>query len=311
MENPLYPHFREILLDDQKTFSDFFNSSPPQISELTFTNLFMWRHYYHFTWCIWNESLCILAQPDGHAPFFLPPVCAQKVAEQIRNLLYYLHERGHRPSVQRVAEDIVTTHLSDPTLFEVTLDRNNADYVYLTHDLIALEGNKYHGKRNHINKFKKNQSYQYRELTHDLVSECLHMETAWCNLKQCVLFPSLAGEEKAIYEALTHREQLGFRGGVILINGQVEAFALGDLLNPQTAVIHVEKANPAFEGLYQLINQEFCMHEWSTITYTNREQDLGEEGLRKAKLSYHPHHLVHKYTVTLPEHERGTTHAMG
>ena len=96
-------------------------------------------------------------------------------------------------------------------------------------------------------------------------------------------------------------ETLGFREGVILINEKVEAFDLEEQLNPQTAVIHVEKANPVFDGLYQLINQEFCIHEWKNVLYINREQDLGEEGLRKAKLSYHPHHLVNKYTVKLRE----------
>jgi hypothetical protein len=94
-------------------------------------------------------------------------------------------------------------------------------------------------------------------------------------------------------------ESLGFKGGAILIDGKVEAFALGEPLNPRTTVIHIEKANPAFEGLYQLINQEFCVHEWGNTLYINREQDLGEEGLRKAKLSYHPHHFVNKYTIEL------------
>ena len=96
-------------------------------------------------------------------------------------------------------------------------------------------------------------------------------------------------------------DTLEFKGGVIEIDGKVEAFALGEQLNPQTAVIHVEKANPQFDGLYQLINQEFCTHEWESVDYINREQDCGEEGLRKAKLSYHPHHLVNKYTVQLKE----------
>jgi hypothetical protein len=115
------------------------------------------------------------------------------------------------------------------------------------------------------------------------------------------MFSGLLGEERAIYEALHNMDNLDFKGGVIHINGKVEAFALGEQLNPQTAVIHIEKANPAFDGLYQLINQEFCAHEWKDIPYINREQDLGEEGLRKAKLSYHPHHLVNKYIVTLKD----------
>jgi hypothetical protein len=89
------------------------------------------------------------------------------------------------------------------------------------------------------------------------------------------------------------------KGGAILIDGKLEAFTLGEPLNPETVVIHIEKANPAFEGLYPLINQVFLENEWSAHLYVNREQDLGEEGLRKAKESYFPNHMIHKYIITL------------
>ena len=301
MEIPYYPHFREIRLEDKNLFRDFFAHSPPQTSEYTFTNLFIWRNYYHLKWSLWDECVCILAQAEGSQPFFFPPLGKKNSKERINDLLLYLKRQGFKATIQRVPEDIVNQYLKDYEHFEIALDRDNCDYVYLTEDLIKLEGNKFHGKRSHINKFKKNHSYQYKSLTPFLVSECLKMETGWCNLKHCEIFPSLAGEEKAIYEGLKNMELLGFKGGVILVNGKVEAFALGEQLNSQTAVIHVEKANPSFDGLYQLINQEFCMHEWGDIAYINREQDLGEEGLRKAKLSYHPHHLVNKFTVKLRE----------
>jgi hypothetical protein len=299
MEIPCYPYFREIRLEDRNFFHDFFTRFHPQISEYTFTNLFIWRNYYHLEWCLWDECLCVLARPEGSQPFFLPPLGEKNPRDCIKDLLLHFKSQGIKGTVQRVPEDLVEQHLKDCNHFETALDRDNCDYVYLADDLIKLEGNKFHGKRSHINKFKKNHSYRYETLTPDLVSKCLEMETEWCNLKHCEIFPSLAGEERAIYEGLKNMETLGFRGGVILINNKVEAFALGEQLNPQTAVIHVEKANPAFDGLYQLINQEFCTHEWKNVPYINREQDLGEEGLRKAKLSYHPHHLVNKYTVKL------------
>jgi hypothetical protein len=91
----------------------------------------------------------------------------------------------------------------------------------------------------------------------------------------------------------------GVKGGAILINEKVEAFTLGEPLNPETVVIHIEKANPAYEGLYPTIHQAFLEHQWSEYTYINREQDLGEVGLRKAKESYFPHHMVNKYTIML------------
>jgi hypothetical protein len=92
---------------------------------------------------------------------------------------------------------------------------------------------------------------------------------------------------------------LGLKGGAILIDGKVEAFTLGEPLNQNTVVIHIEKANPTYEGIYPLLNQAFLENEWSGYTYINREQDLGEEGLRKSKESYFPHHMVNKYIIRL------------
>ena len=109
----------------------------------------------------------------------------------------------------------------------------------------------------------------------------------------------MLNESIAIQEAFTYFDQLGVKGGAILIDGKVEAFALGEPLNQDTVVIHIEKANSAYEGLYSLINQAFLENQWSGYTYINREQDLGEEGLRKAKESYFPHHMINKYTIAL------------
>jgi hypothetical protein len=112
-----------------------------------------------------------------------------------------------------------------------------------------------------------------------------------------VVKPDLLAEDFAVHEALTFFEELGFKGGAILINSVVEAFSLGEPLNEDMAVIHIEKANPEIPGLYAAINQLFCLNAWSEVTYINREQDMGSEGLRKAKESYYPHHMVNKYIV--------------
>jgi len=165
--------------------------------------------------------------------------------------------------------------------------------------LIELKGRKYHRKRNHIKQFQEKYSFQYIPLAPEWIPQCLQLQTEWCDLRDCEASPGLLNESLAIKEAFTHFEELGVKGGAILINGKVEAFTLGDPLNPETIVIHIEKANPAYEGLYPTINQAFLEHQGSGYTYVNREQDLGEEGLRKAKESYFPHHLVNKYTITL------------
>lgn len=104
-------------------------------------------------------------------------------------------------------------------------------------------------------------------------------------------------EDYAVYEPLTHYEELDYRGGAIEINSRIEAFCIGAPLNTDTAVIHFEKANSETAGLYSAINQLFYTN-WSNIKYINREQDLGIEGLRKAKDSYNPHPMVNKYTLS-------------
>jgi uncharacterized protein len=109
--------------------------------------------------------------------------------------------------------------------------------------------------------------------------------------------PALLSEDYAVREALTRFGELDFQGAAIVMAGKVEAFSIGEALNEDTAVIHLEKANPDIPGLYAAINQLFCRHAWSHMKYVNREQDLGVEGLRKAKESYHPHHRVRKYNL--------------
>jgi hypothetical protein len=195
-----------------------------------------------------------------------------------------------------VGEDFVA-HQVDPEKYEVVSDRDNSDYVYLAKDLINLSGNRYHRKKNHLHQFVKNNTFEYRPLDAELVKRVLGMQEAWCQIRECVLKPDLLAEDFAVHEALTHFDELGYQGGAVLINSAVEAFSLGEPLNPDTAVIHIEKANPDILGLYAAINQLFSLNAWSNMTYINREQDMGVEGLRKAKESYYPHHMVNKFVL--------------
>jgi uncharacterized protein len=196
----------------------------------------------------------------------------------------------------RAPEDFVTAHV-DLSLYTCLPDRDNSDYVYLTRDLIQLPGNKYHRKKNHLNQFMKRYDFEYRPLDINLVECVLDMQEAWCQMRECMADPDLLAEDYAIREALTRFEDHGYAGGAILMDSRIEAFSIGEPLNRDTAVIHIEKANPRINGLYTAINQLFCKEAWSSFTYINREQDMGVEGLRKAKESYYPHHMVNKYTV--------------
>jgi hypothetical protein len=295
---PEFPQLKDLTLKDKPLCDQLFTQFPPQISEFTFTNLFIWRHAYQIKISRLQNFLCLLSE-QGESSFFFPPIGEGDVIECYQNLLQYLGRKVTLPKIVRAPEAVVAQIDWKTSGMKAELDRNQCDYVYLTQDLIELKGRKYHRKRNHIKQFQEKYSYQYVPLTPEWIPQCLQLEAEWCDLRHCEASPGLLNESFAIKEAFTHFGELGVKGGAILINGKVEAFTMGDPLNPETVVIQIEKANPAYEGLYPTINQAFLEHQWSGYTYVNREQDLGEEGLRKAKESYFPHHLVNKYTITL------------
>jgi len=289
--------FKELELDDRATFDRFLSQDPPRTSELTFTNLFMWRLRYKPTWATWGDCLLVMMQGGDGKRFGLPPVGPGHKDEAIRVFLDQIGElSSDSPRLCRVGKDVVENYV-DSQLYTIVDDRYNHDYVYLTENLTRLPGNRFHKKKNHLNRFLKNYEFEYRHLGQVPAEAFLELQEDWCELKACVENPSLFYEDRAIYEALTNADRLNFRGGAILIDSKVEAFALGELLNPETAVIHIEKANLEIPGLYAAINQQFCENAWSDVKYVNREQDLGLEGLRKAKLSYYPDHLVEKFTI--------------
>ena len=295
---PEFPVFKELNLEEKPLFDHLFTLSPPQISEFNFTNLFIWRLCYQIKISRLQNFLCLLANQEENF-FFFPPLGEGDMVQCYQRLLQYLVGKTMHPKIVRVPEAVVGQVDWKASEMKMELDRSQCDYVYLAQDLIELKGRKYHRKRNHIKQFKEKYAYQYISLTPEWIPQCLQLQTEWCDLRHCEASPGLLNESSAIKEAFAHFEELKVKGGAILINGKVEAVTLGDPLNLETAVIHIEKANPAYEGLYPTINQAFLEHQWSGFPYVNREQDLGEEGLRKAKESYFPHHLVNKYTVTL------------
>lgn len=290
--------FKPIDIKDKKAFDRFFQLDPPEISEHTFTNLFIWRHRYRPVWLVRNDCLLIIFRPSHEDPYGLPPTGPGDKRKALEFLCEEIRGISPEGRIRRVGEEFVRQQV-DGEKYECIPDRDNSDYVYLTRDLIRLSGNKYHRKKNHLNQFTKNHVFEYRELTVELVECFMEMQEGWCQLRECAEKPELLAEDYAIREALIRFEELEYQGGAILMNSRVEAFSLGEPLNGDTAVIHVEKANPDIPGLYAAINQLFCSNAWPHLTYINREQDMGSEGLRKAKEAYYPHHMVNKYTVIL------------
>jgi hypothetical protein len=289
---------RPITLDDREAIQALLREEPPQQSELTFTNLFMWRDAHQLRLSTLDGALVIFSwRADPEDSFVFPPVGSANL-DAVRRCLDHLAANGHAAVMSRATgQDLQRLGVTEDD-FAVEPDRENWDYVYLVQDLISLSGNRYHRKRNHIEQFKGQHEFRYVPLTPDLVPACQELQDRWCDEKHCDLVATLRAEARAVKEVLENLDVLGVTGGCIEIEGKVEALGLGELLNEDTVVIHIEKANAAFHGLYQVINQQFLANAWSHVRYTNREQDLGVQGLRRAKESYHPTHMVEKFRVT-------------
>ena len=273
---------------DKGSFDEYFSKHPHESSELTFTNFFIWRDCDRSQLTSINGDICVIARPETELPYYFEPFGENNIEGTIDICLSDI------PRFSRVSEKFVKEHFQGKAGYKIEPVRDNADYLYNTEDLVALKGKKYDGKRNKIKRFLKNNIPIYQELSEELVPDCLKLLAKWGKSKA----PAVCLDEP-VKEALRNLSGLGLEGAAVKINGRVEAFTVGEALNNDTAVVYIEVANSDIDGLAQYINQQFCKNAWSRLTYINREQDLGDAGLRRAKLSYHPVKLIDKYDVTL------------
>lgn len=285
-----------LSLDALPLIADYLRQYPPVISELTFTNLFAWRH----TRPVWlsvfrNTLLFWVTEKKGGDPtvLFGTPIGPAPLTELVA---------APDPAPTRLVRlPANEAEMLRKAGYQISEDRDNADYVYLTSDLAKLAGRKYAKKRNHVKNCLEQYHCEYEPFSPKIIAECLAMQSQWCEMRECAVNLGLAGEDAAIRETLEHFEEFNCIGGAIRVDGKIAAYAVGEWLNPDTAVWHFEKAMPDITGLGQLINHWFALHALSGFTYVNREQDLGIPGLRQAKESYCPDHLVEKYTVRLTD----------
>ncbi len=282
-----------IALGQKGIYDDYLGRYPTEISEQTFTNLFMWRRSRPIRAIEVGDSLVTYEERDDGVILFGPPVGP-------------LHLKGAIEIVgsatgkdvalcDRISEGAVTQGLLSE--YEVEEDRDYFDYRYSRGDLSELEGRRYHKKRNLIKQCLTENSCTYEAITSGNIAEVSAMMDRWCDFKACKGDRGLCHEYQATRQVLENYEALGLIGAAIRIDGRIEAFTVGERLNGNTAVIHLEKAMPEYKGLYQLINQWFCQNDLKGFEYVNREQDVGLPGLRQAKESYYPERLVKKFKI--------------
>ena len=290
MDMQAYPQFRALQLADAGIFDRAFARRAPEISEFTFTNLYAWRGAYKLQAAVFEQLLIVRSDAEKQKRFFEPIGVGD-----IRGAVEYILKDTGAVFI-RIPETTKALFDGD-SRYRVEPDPDNSDYVFRMQDLVNLAGRKYDGKRNLIKKFKSAYSYEYIRLDSSSVSRALEFEEAWCSIKDCDSVTGLNNERQAIREMVNNFSAFNLRAGAVQTGGVIRALAIGQKLKPDTLVMHVLKADPAAVGLYQTMCNEFLAREGSDCDYVNLEQDLGVEGLRKAKLSYHPAAMIRKYTL--------------
>ena len=287
------PSVHPLTLADRSLVSEYLRRHPPVISEHTFTNLFIWQPSRPVFFSEVDDCLVFLvkaARQEDKYILFGPPVGQAKIHDVLPAF------SGRVIGAVRIP-DQAANDLTDAG-YVVDPDRDNADYVYRLKDLADLEGRRFAKKRNHIKQCLNNHSCEYQPLTSALVAECESMQENWCRKRDCGRNPGLCNEANAIAEAFAHFDEFGLLGGAIRVDNTIQAYAMAEELSPGTAVWHFEKAMNHIQGLSQLINQWFSKYGLTGFDYVNREQDLGIPGMRQAKESYFPHHMVSKNCIS-------------
>jgi hypothetical protein len=287
------PHFHPLQLEHKSLFDKYFSRFEPEISEFTFTNLYIWRHSRKCRFAELGNLLLILCEQNG-LDYLMEPVGLLPVGkmEFIRSTATFFKKTI---PFKRVSEAFTKGLSSDH--FSIQEDRAHFDYLYSTESLAFLKGRKYDGKRGLLAKFLDNQPYQMTPYNTDFKNQCLKLAEKWAADRNTV---GVDEELAAIREYLDHFDAFGCCGMVLHDRDHMIGFTFGERLNSRTFVIHFEKCDTQHQGAYQAINNLFVKEKiLGNFEFINREQDLGIEGIRKAKLSYHPVKLIKKYTVTL------------
>ena len=297
--------FKMLGKEDKPVLDKFFHARYYENSHLNFTNFYMWRTPYHIQWKVEDDVLYMINEYDGVLASRQPFCEPEKWPKATKKILAFFEEQG-RPVYLMGLEKDYAAYLQGErqslAAFDVKDDRDNADYVYLAEKLITLSGRKLHSKKNHLNAFHKlYPQAEYLPITGDLIPACRKELESWYAMRSEDLQndPFIGYERAAIHEVFDNYEAFQLKGGLIRIDGRVVAFTFGEALNTDTAVIHVEKADPNVRGAYPAINQGFVEHVWSNMTYINREEDMGLPGLRKAKESYKPEKMIEKFNATV------------
>ena len=295
----MFLDFSPISLEKQAAYLERFAKCPQKASDYSFINLWGWGEEYGLQWA-WTDDLVFLKQTRPNTAYWAP-VGDWRLADWPMLLTSALSEKI---DFIRVPEDLAVSW-KDRLDSRVKLEASpeHWDYLYRREELAELKGNRFHKKKNLVNQFlKAYPQFSYTPLHGGLIHRALELQDAWCAWRDCESSETLTAENRAIEKVLSAWDSLsGILGGALTIGDKMAAYTVAEALDPGTLVIHFEKGDPEFKGVYQAINQQFLLHAAKGVVTVNREQDLGDEGLRKAKRSYHPFEFLKKFRVTVSD----------
>jgi hypothetical protein len=248
-------------------------------------NLWSWRDIYSLEWA-WDDEVVWIRQ-NAPETLYWAPVGPWDGVDWSR--AFSVLPADALPFV-RVPEELALRWDAAEALFcELSTDEDHWDYLYSVPDLVQLSGNRFHKKKNLLNQFERKYEYRYTPLGPEMIDKALTLQTEWCVWRDCEDSTTLEAENQAILNTFHDWNELeGAMGAGLLVDGNMVGFTVGEPLDADTLVIHFEKGCPHYKGVYQAINQKFLANEGQAFNYVNREQDLGDPGLRKAKRSYNP-----------------------
>lgn len=293
--------WKPIDIEDRAILERYFSAQDLHVSDFSFTNLYLWHFSRSISYAIVDGLLCIKTQYHGEQPFLFYPLGQGDKRAVIEQLMERFDSHAI-PFSFRSLNLKMTQELERlfPARFEFIHNRDRSDYIYAVEELIELKGRKFHKKKNHLNRFfELYPNFSYENLSSENVEELLEAWKLWFGRIADEADEGLKNEYIGIVETLKQFDNMSYKGGILRVEGKIVAFTLGEQLDSDSVVVHIEKADTEYHGAYQAINQQFLANEWQHLKYVNREEDLGIEGLRRAKLSYQPVSFVDKYNAIL------------
>lgn len=290
--------FRNLCLSDKKWIDEILSRSGFISADSAFGTMYIWQEAYNLK--VSKYKNFILRFYDKKEASYGFPLGEGNLREAIELLIDHAKSKNisfNFIGISESAVNVLNELMPDRFLFEHIRDRD--DYIYKTADLINLSGKKYHSKRNHISKFTRNNNWTYEDIKAENILKCERIAKEWYKENEVIQNEDLQKENEAIARAISNFSKLNFKGGIIHVGDKPVAFTMGEEINGHIFVVHFEKALARYSEAYTVINNEFAKRTLSSYDFINREEDLGLEGLRKAKLSYYPIILLKKYKATL------------